>query len=162
MFPSRRQLRSSLVALAATIGTFLAVAGVAEAGMAEGRRRDPASASCCAGRPETCNSGCCTSLASAPALSRTGTDESAAPADLTPSRTTCTPTACQCRSSKPIAPDSKPDRRTASDRFNLGESLSSAWVGHALSPVPATLVLRDAGGSLKRPFHLLTTHLRFY
>jgi hypothetical protein len=161
MFLTRRQLRPSLVAFVATIGTFLAATGVAQAGTAGGRRCDPVSApaSCCVGRPETCSKGCCTS--SAPALPRTGTQETEASAGLTTSRTTCIPTACQCRSSEPVAPDSKRDRRTASDRFDLGESLSSASLGHVLSPASGALVLRDAGGSLKRPLHLLTTHLRF-
>lgn len=160
MSGSRRYRRSSWIALAAIWGAFLATAGIAEAGVVGGRGcGSAASASCCTGRPDTCNKGCCTS--SVPALPRTATEESPAPAGLTSSRTTCIPTACQCRRSEPVVPDSKSDRRTADDRFDLGDAASSAWLGHVLSPAPAVLVLWDTGDDLKRPRHLLTTHLRF-
>jgi hypothetical protein len=162
MSGSRHQRRSSWIAFAAIWGAFLATAGTAEASMTGRRDCDSAAlASCCpAGRPETCNQGCCTS--SAPALPQTGTEESAATVGLSSPRTTCVPTACQCRSSEPATPDSKkPERRTADDRFDLGENLPSAWLGYVLLPAPAALVPRDVGGALQCPLQLLTTHLRF-
>src|SRR5713101_1985859 len=52
-------------------------------------------------------------------------------------------------------------RRTADDRSGFGEDVPASWPGNVLSPAPAALVLWDPGGPLKRPLHLLTTHLRF-
>jgi hypothetical protein len=161
MSGSRHQRRSSWIAFAAIWGAFLATTGTAEASTAGGRSCDSAvlASCCCAGSPGTCNKGCCTS--SVPSLPRTGTEESAAPVGLTSPRTTCIPTACQCRSSEPAAPNSKSERRTAADRVDLGEHLPSAWLGHVLAPAPAALVPRDVGDSLQCPLQLLTTHLRF-
>src|SRR6185312_16679683 len=128
MSGSRRYHRFPWIALAAIWGALLATAGTAEAGVVGSRDCDSAAlASCCAGRPETCNKGCC--AASVPALSWTDPEESAASVGLTASRTTCIPTACQCRSSEPVVSDSMRDRRTADDRSSLGDGASSAWLG---------------------------------
>jgi hypothetical protein len=161
MITRRRFLRPSLVAIAAIWGALLATPGMAEASVARGRRCDsaPALASCCVGRPETCNLGCCPSSASA--LSRTGTDEAAAPARLSTAWPVCIPSACQCRSSEPVAPGSTPDRRTTDDRSNHGEGVSLAWLGHVLTPAPAFPVAPSEAGRLKSPLYVLTTHLRF-
>jgi len=156
----RRLLRPSLVALAAICGTFLATSRMAQASLAEGRGcvSAPAFASCCAGHPESCTSGCCTSSA---ALSQTETNGLAAPVGPSTARTVCIPSACHCRSSEPAAPNSKPDRRTGDERSNVGDSVFSAWLEHVVSPAPAALFPWDPGGQLHRPLYLLTTHLRF-
>ena len=161
MTARRHFLSPCLVAVAAIWGTLLTTAGIAEASVAVGRRCDssPALAACCAGRPETCDRGCCP--ASASALSRSGTGEATAAAGSTPFRPACLPSACQCRSSEPVAPGSTPDRRTTDDRSNSGETVSFAWLGHVLSPAPAFPVDSQAENRLKSPLYVLTTHLRF-
>lgn len=160
MTARRHFLHLYQVAIAATWWALLATTGMAEGSMAGGRRCDsaPALAACCAGRPETCNRGCCPPAA---VISRIATDEAAAPAWLSTARPACIPAACQCRSSEPVAPGSTPDRRTTDDRSDYGEGVSLAWLGHVLSPAPAYPVALNAGNRLKSPLYVLTTHLRF-
>jgi hypothetical protein len=160
MSSSRHQRRSLWIALAAIWGAFLVTVGPAEASIVGDRHCDSADlASCRAGRPEACNKGCRTTTVLT--SSRTDTNEPAALSVHASSRTICIPTACRCSSSEPVASDSKPGPRTADDRSDLGEGLSSAWPGRVLSSVPTVIAGLEVGGRLKLPLYLLTTHLRF-
>lgn len=157
---SHRQGRSCWVACVAIWGMFLAVAGVVEASRTGDRQSESAGIPrCCACRSENCNKSCCKTTVVVP--SQTDTDQSAIRVRLISSQTACSPIACQCHASEPIAPDPKPIRRTVEDRCECGEDLASACMGPVLDPASAHLASWDVGDRLNRPLQLLTTHLRF-
>jgi hypothetical protein len=156
MVRNRHRLHASLIALGAVWGAVFTMAGTAEAGAAQARpcRPDSPQRTCCVGRPESCND-CCT-----PSTSLVfATDESRILAK-TGSEVRCLPAACQCRFSEPASP-AKLDRRTPDGEHETAGAVPAKWLSSTTAHVRMPPALFEAGGHLRRPPYLLTTHLRF-
>ena len=160
MTVARRLLRPSLIALAAIFGASLTAGGTAQGSTTGGGACDPQKPSaCCVARPETCIPDCCPSRAMA--TSRPGTEAASSVAGSPASGPACNPSACQCRSSEPAAPDPSSGRRTPGESSETGAWALAARLGHAPPASPTTFVDSGSAGRLRLPLYLLTTHLRF-
>jgi hypothetical protein len=157
MLDSRHTLRGSLIAVLAIWGAVSAFPASVEAGTGHSYDVSASRVSCCVLRPEACTSAC---RDSSPVASLAA-GVAASPALGKGAQATCNPVRCECRSSEPVAPTSKPEGRRGGGRSDFGEPPYESRLLHMLSAAPPEGAAFRGSNLLRLPLHLFTTHLRF-